>query len=276
MFSRKSVIIIAIALLFTINIIMLSIGGTRYSSLAVRRVMISVIAPFQSLASRTIRFSGDIWRHYFQLVSVARENDRLKEQLAAARGSIIENKELELANSRLRNLLNFRKSMNFEMMACEVIAKDPSSIYRTVIIDKGETDGLCVGLPVVLPEGVVGQIIDVTRRNAKVLLVVDINSSVDALVQRTRARGVFKGTSRMGKMDYVIWKDDVTVGDMVISSGCDGVFPKGLLLGRVVGGKTDSAGIFQEVNVKPFVNFDKLEEVLVLLNPFVHEAVAEP
>ncbi len=276
MFSKKSVIIIALIVLFTVNAIMLSVSGTRYSSLAVRRVMFSIIAPFQEIASRTIRFSEDLWRHYFYLVSVSKENDDLKKALKIAVSKNKKNVETAMANARLRNLLSFQKSMNAEMMACEVIAKDPSSIYKTVIINKGEVDGLRTGLPVVIPEGVVGQIIDVSPHYGKVLLVIDVNSSVDALVQRTRARGLFKGASqKMCRLDYVLWKEDVTVGDVVISSGSDGVFPKGLLLGQVVGRTKNVSGIFQEVNVQPFVDFEKLEEVLVVLNPPSHESATE-
>lgn len=276
MFSRKSVIIISVILVFTVNIIVLSVADTRYPSLAIRRVMISIIAPFQEIASRTIRFSEDLWRHYFDLVSVSKENDDLKKALEIAAAKNKDNVETALSNVRLRNLLNFQQSMNSEMMACEVIAKDPSSIYKTVIIDKGEAAGLKTGLPVVIPEGVVGQIIDVSHHFAKVLLVIDVNSSVDALVQRTRARGSLKGASqKLCRLDYVLWKDDVKVGDVVISSGSDGVFPKGLLLGQVAGGTAYSSGIFQEVNVRPFVNFEKLEEVLVILNPPAQEPATE-
>lgn len=268
MFSRKSAIIFALIVIFTVNVIMLSVVGTRYSSLAARRLVISMIAPFQRFAASTIRFSEDLWRHYFCLVSVSKENDALKKELAAAVKKNKEYVETTMANARLRKLLSFQKSMNADMVACEVIAKDPFSVYQTIIIDKGGADGLETGLPVVVPAGVVGQIIDVAPHYAKVLLVVDANSAVDALIQRTRARGVIKGASQhLCRLDYVLWKDDVTVGDVVISSGLDGVFPKGLLLGKVVGGEKTNSGIFQDVHVQPFVNFEKLEEVLVIRNP---------
>jgi rod shape-determining protein MreC len=276
MFSKKSVIIIAVIVVFTVNVIMLSVAGTRYSSLAVRKIMISIMAPFQEITSRTIRYSQDLWRHYFYLVSVSRENDDLKKALNLAVGNNKDNIETALANARLRNLLSFQKSMNSEMVACEVIAKDPTSIYKTVLIDKGGTAGLKTGLPVVISEGVVGQIINVSPHYAKVLLVIDVNSSVDALVQRTRARGLLKGASlALCRLDYVSWKDDVILGDIIVSSGSDGVFPKGLLLGQVVGGEKHATGIFQEVSVRPFVDFEKLEEVLVILNPPVYESENE-
>jgi rod shape-determining protein MreC len=276
MFSKKSVIIIGVAVLMIVNLIVLSVAGTHYSAISPRKIMISMVAPFQEIAFQSIRFTKNLWRHYFFLASVARENEALKRNLRAAVEKNKDKIEVELSNSRLRNLLKLKQSINFEMAACEVIAKDPSSVFKTVIIDKGESDGLKVGLPVVAPEGIVGQIIQTAYHYAKVLLVIDGNSAVDAMVQRTRARGMIKGgAGSICRLDYVLWKDDVQIGDVVISSGLDGVFPKGLRLGSVSDIVRQHSGIFQEVSVTSFVNFEKLEEVMVLLNPRPEEPVTE-
>ncbi len=259
-----------------VNLIVLSVAGTHYSAISPRKIMISIVAPFQEIAFRSIRFTKNLWRHYFFLASVVRENEALKRNLRAAAEKNKDKIEVELSNSRLRNLLNLKQSMNLEMVACEVIAKDPSSVFKTVIIDKGESDGLKVGLPVVAPEGIIGQIIQTAYHYAKVLLVIDGNSAVDAMVQRTRARGMVKGGSQgICRLDYVLWKDDVQIGDVVISSGLDGVFPKGLRLGSVSDIVRQHSGIFQDVSVRSFVNFEKLEEVMVLLTPRPIEPVTE-
>ncbi|MBW2365959.1 MAG: rod shape-determining protein MreC [Deltaproteobacteria bacterium] len=130
------------------------------------------------------------------------------------------------------------------------------------------SDGLKKGLPVIIPEGIAGHITEVTSHYAKVLLIFDQNSAVDAFVQRTRARGIVKGeTTGRCVLKYVLQKHDIRVGDTVVSSGWDGVFPKGLRIGYVSKVVKRTSGIFQEIKVTPYVDFDNLEEVLVILNP---------
>ena len=268
MFSRNSVIIISVVFLITANIIALSVVEEPYISSWPGKIVMSLVSPFQEITTRAIRFSRNIWRHYFFLVSASKENDQLKKALKIVIEKNKDKIEVDIVNERLRRLLNFKKSINSEMMACEVISKDPSTAIRTIIINKGESDGLKRAMPVVIPEGIVGRIMEVSNHYSKVLLMIDANSSVDALVQRTRARGIVKGTAYGScRLDYVLWRDDVQVNDVVISSGLDGIYPKALRLGKVSSIAKNNSGIFQEVNVKPFVDFEKLEEVLVLLNP---------
>ncbi len=276
MFSKNSVIIIAVVFLFTANIIALTLADDPYPSTWPGKILISVISPFQEITDKTLRFVEGVWRNYFSLVSASRENERLKKALTIALEKNKDRIEVELSNLRLRNLLNFKNTMNMEALACEVIAKDPSALIRTVIINKGEMDGLSQGMPVVVPEGVVGRIIELSGHYAKVLLAVDINSGVDALIQRTRARGIVKGAIYGNcRLDYVIWREDVKKEDVVISSGLDGVYPKGFRLGRVSDIVKNNSGIFQEIIVEPFVDFEKLEEVLVLLNPPLYQFATE-
>jgi rod shape-determining protein MreC len=160
--------------------------------------------------------------------------------------------------------------------AAEVIGKDPSPWFKTIIIDKGKDDGVGKGMAVVIPEGIAGQIMDVSSRYSKVLLIIDPNSAVDVMVQRTRARGIIKGgPAGRCHIKYVLRKQDVSVGDQIISSGLDGVFPKGLAVGHVSGVIKRNSGIFQEVTVTPHIDFEKLEEVLVVLDHTKHEYVSE-
>ena len=277
MFSRNSVIIIVVVVFLAINIVAISVLDNRMVSLGPSRIMITLFSPFQKMVSGSIGFFEDIWRNYFNLVSVSMENDRLRKQLEIAKNKLVDAVEIELANERLRSLLHFQKSTRLKMLASEVIAKDPSAMFQTMMIDKGEQSGLKVGLPVVLPEGIVGQIIEVAPHYAKVLLVTDSNSSVDALVQRTRARGVVKG-STFGdcRLVYVLRKYEVNKGDILISSGLDGVYPKGIRVGHVASVVKRNSGVFQTVEVEPYVNFDKLEEVLIITNAPRHVLKALP
>jgi len=277
MFSRTSVIIIFIVVLLAINIIGVSMVDERKLPFDTGRVVIASISPFQKLMDKTSDHCKNVWRHYFQLVSVSEENDQLRNQIRLLENKLAESSEIELANLRLRKLLIFKERTNMQMLASSVIAKDPSALFKTVMINKGRQNGLSSGLPVVLPEGIVGQIISVAENYSKVLLITDGNSAVDALVQRTRARGLVKG-SALGdcRLAYALRKDDIQPGDILISSGLDGVFPKGLRLGVVKEVVQDSRGIFQDVTVSPYVDFEKIEEALVVLTPLQRDASANP
>jgi len=277
MFSKKMVIIVGIVVLIAVNLIVLSVNSRRYTTFGLERIAISFIAPFQELFTRTIRFTEDIWKHYFYLVTVSKENHALRERLNQAIGENNQFFETELANTRLRNLLNFQKTVLDRVIPAEVIAKDPSTWFKTVIIDKGSVDGLSKGLPVVMPQGIAGQVIEVSNHYAKVMLIIDRNSAVDALVQRTRARGLIKGESTAQcRLEYVLRKDDVRVGDIVVSSGLDGVYPKGLRIGQVSDLIDRDAEIFHEVLITPFVDFEKLEEVLVVLKRQDNDFASRP
>ncbi len=266
------VLIVGVIVLIAVNIIVLSVSNRRFTSFGLERIAISFISPFQELVTRTTRFTRDIWYQYFYLVSVTRQNQKLRTRLNQALEVNNQWQETELANSRLRNLLDFQKTISEMVVAAEVIGKDPSAWFKTVIIDKGRADGLTRGLPVVMPQGIAGQVVEVSNHYAKVMLIIDRNSAVDALVQRTRARGVIKGESTdRCHLDFVLRKNDVRVGDTVVSSGLDGVYPKGLRIGFVAEVIEHDADIFHEVIVTPFVDFEKIEEVLVVLEVQKHD-----
>ncbi|MBL0699396.1 MAG: rod shape-determining protein MreC [Desulfosarcina sp.] len=266
MFSKKTVVIIGLIIMIVANIVALSITS-RYPSHEYGRLSIFIMAPFQDAISNSLKFLESIWDNYFNLISVAKENKMLKKELSNA---IERNNfcyEAELSNIRLRHLLNFKKTLTDEVIAAEVIGKDPSAWFQTIIIDKGNADGILRGLPVVVPDGIAGQVTDVAAHYSKVLLITDGNSSVDTLVQRTRARGLLQGArSGLCILKYALRKEDVISRDTVVTSGLDGVFPKGLRIGYVSKVIKRNSGLFQEVDVTPYVDFEKLEEVMVILN----------
>jgi rod shape-determining protein MreC len=276
MFSKKMVMIVGVIVLIAVNIIVLSVSNRRYQSYGPGRIAISLIAPFQEAVSRSIRFVKDIWIHYFFLVETAKENDNYKKALSHSveRNNLY--KELKLSNTRLRSLLDFQKIITDKVIAAEVIGKDPSPWFKTIMINKGKDDGVKKGSAVVIPEGIVGQVAEVSAHNSKVLLIIDPNSAVDALVQRSRARGIIKGGfADRCVFKYVLRKKGIAVGDTVVSSGLDGVFLKGLPVGQVSSVVKPNSGIFQEVTVIPCVDFEKLEEVLIVLNPEKHNFQSE-
>lgn len=273
MFSKKVLIIAGITIMLIVSIVLLAATRQRHETTSRGGAAgIFIVAPIQDAFISTTRFVRNVWRHYFSLVTTAKENELLQRQLRQAVSENHRYREVLLANQRLRRLLNFHEEIQRQTFAAEVIAQDPSTWFRTVIIDKGVSDNVQRSMSVVVPEGVVGQVVDVSLGYAKVLLIIDPNSAIDALCQRTRARGIVKGgADKKCDFEYVLRKDDVRVGDVIISSGLDGVYPKGIRIGRVSSVVKRNAGIFQSVEIDPYVNFDKLEEVLVVTDTPHHQ-----
>jgi len=278
MFSKKMIMIVGAIILIAVNIIILSVNSQdRTPSTRIGQVALFFASPFQNLASDSIHLVQDIWRHYFNLVGVSKKNDSLVNELKAANEKNNRLRELELSHSRLQSLLEFKPNLERPVVAAVVVGKDPSPWLKTVVIDKGRDGGVQRGMPVVTPDGIAGLVIDTSDSYAKVLLIIDQNSALDALTQTTRARGIVKGESS-GKLrlDFVLRRHDITAGDIIITSGLDGVFPKGLRVGYVHEVIKPNSGIFQEVSVTPYVDFEKLEEVLVIIDTPNPEKFSEP
>ena len=266
MFSKKMMMIVGLIALVTISILTLSLSSREpYPAYGPGRIAISIVAPFQKMIVGTTRFFRDIWDHYFFLISVVEENEILHRELRQAKALNHQNQETLLANHRLRQLLALQKEIPRPMIAAQVVGKDPSPWFQTILVDKGVSDGVEKGQPVINPEGIVGLVIDATGHIAKVMLITDPNSSVDAIIHKNRSRGIVKGgTSGYCVLNFVLRKHDLTQGQIVISSGMDGIFPKGLPIGAVASIVKQEAGIFQDVTVRPYVDFERLEEVLIV------------
>ena len=235
-------------------------------------LVVGITAPVQKVVWGVIDGIGSIWRGYFYLVGLEKENQALKKELQDLKLQMNRYREADLANQRLRALLNFKKSIATPLLPAQLVAFDPSGWFQTILIDKGRNDGVVQDMAVVSAEGLVGRVIGVSNHHAKVLLILDGNSAVDAYVQRSRARGVLVGLGReLCLLKYVQRNEDVQVGDKVISSGMGGVFPKGLLVGTVQEVVRGSSGLFQRVEVEPAVNFSRLEEVMVVIQPPAEE-----
>lgn len=263
------------AVLIALYLIVFSFAYLRHASVgdAATRAALFFVSPLQTAVSATTKLMDNLWSHYFFLISVARENEELKKELALARARNNQCREMELTNDRLRTFVSLQEESPYVLEAARVIAKDASPWYKTIIISKGTSDGVEAGCPVVVPDGIVGHILSASAGSSKVLLIIDRNSSVDALVQRTRARGIAQGMARdLCRFDYALRKIDIKIGDAVVSSGFDGIYPKGLRIGSVSRIIRRNAGLFQEVELAPSVDFSKLEEVLIILNSSVPES----
>jgi rod shape-determining protein MreC len=269
MFSKRMILVALVIVLIAVNIILLTITGKHAQAPSgLGRGVLVVVSPFQKQFTVFFNAVKDTWNQYFYLVSKAKENQQLKKALGQSLQQLNRFSETELANDRLRHLLGFEKEIPRPMIAAQVVGRDPSAWSKTIIVDKGTQDSVRQGAPVVIPEGIVGVVIEASTRYAKVLLLIDPNSAVDALVQQTRARGIVKGGGGdFCVFDYVLRKHEISVGDIVISSGLDGVFPKGFRVGRISEIVRQNAGIFQKVSVTPYVDFEILEEVFIIAEP---------
>jgi rod shape-determining protein MreC len=193
------------------------------------------------------------------------ENERLRQRIMELEGERNRLLEAEATNRRLQQLLDFRAQLPAGGITASVIALSASPWFRSCMLDKGSADGIRKGMAVLTPLGALGRVIEVSSQTAKVLLVTDPNSGVDVVVQRTRARGIVSGSLENGPiMKYVKHGEDIQVADRLVTSGLDGVFPKGILVATVTAVRKQTVGLFQQINVLPAVTLDTTEQVLVV------------
>ncbi len=260
--------IIFVALLFLVALIMLSYN-TRHDDGGgfIRKIIMEAAAPFQKLAHVTVKSVGNSWDRYVSLVGLVEENKKLTKTISELEAELLFYKEGYSETQRLRKLLALKESLGYSFIAARVIAREQGALSKTIIIDKGSFDGLKSGMPVIAPPGLVGRVVHVSWNVAKVLLIIDENSNVDVLLDRTRVQGIFSGAGlRGGKLKYIIKNQDVVSSDIVISSGMGGVFPKGLFVGQVRDVEKPDTELFLNISVTPYIDFSKLEEVLVLVS----------
>jgi rod shape-determining protein MreC len=222
------------------------------------------MAPLQRLGSTVTGSVADVWRDAAAIFRRRAELDWLYERIATLEERTVRLEEAEQENQRLRELLTFRERLAGEVLPAAIVGRDATGLARTLTIDRGERDGVVKGAAVLSPAGIVGQVFLVGATAARVLLITDHNSGVDAIVQRTRARGIVEGAVTEGcGLKFVKRTEDLQAGDVVVTAGVDGIFPRGLPIGQLTSVDKRGQGLFQYATVRPFVDFDRLEEVLV-------------
>jgi rod shape-determining protein MreC len=207
------------------------------------------------------------WQNYFALQQVREENERLTRQLGDLQVRLQEERGRAEQSQALQKLLDLKTNTQLSTTGANVIAGGASPEFRTITIDKGTGEGLRADMAVIAPAGVVGRVIQPSSRAAKVQLLIDRNAAAGALIERTRAQGVVVGTgSDMLRMDYVAGSADIKAGDAVVTSGIDGIYPKGFVIGQIQSVKR-GAGEYSSIVIKPAVDFTSLEAVLIVLTP---------
>ncbi len=235
------------------------------------RLGLKALGPWSEGASEGGFGLRRLWHKYLWLVGVAEENERLRKEVLRLEAEVARLKEEEMAYRRLAKLLKVSAPFGDQVVVARIIGKPLGSWQAMVVIDKGLKDGVLPEMPVLSASprkgaALVGQVVAAEDHYAKVLLLLDPSSAVDVLVQRSRQRGILRGQGkRVCLLDYVPAEADVRENDLVVTSGFDGLYPKGILVGRVkkiYPGRLK--GLFRPIEVEPAVNFEALEEVVVL------------
>jgi rod shape-determining protein MreC len=234
------------------------------------RVVDTMFLPLQRSYLAVTNELRRTWEHYIWLIGVAGERDELLSRLRELEAKNSQLIELESENNRLRGLLNVTTSNSWDGVSAVVIGRDHSNWVREVTINKGSSAGIRRGQPVMDGHGIVGQVITVAENSSRILLITDSSSAIDAIVQSCRASGVVEGGlgSSTTVLRYIMKSKDypVRIGDRVIASGLDGVYPKGALVGVVKKVDANSSGMYQYIEIQPSADVERLENVVVLTN----------
>jgi rod shape-determining protein MreC len=266
-FFRNYKIIIFIVILLAAILIVLSYNLKQKSPAGlIKKVVLEVAAPVQNVLNASVKSVSDTWSRYLFLVGIEEETKNLKKKINDLKAQLILYQEGYLEAERLRTLLALKDDYKFKFVAARVIGREQVALSKTVLINKGTAHGLNAGMPVLAGSGLVGRVMDVSWHAAKVLLLIDESSNIDVIVQRNRIQGIIRGAGFRGYvLKYISKTQDVEEGDVIVSSGISGVFPKGLMIGEVNHIDKQEAGLFLKINVAPAIDFSKLEEVLVLI-----------
>ena len=209
----------------------------------------------------------DVWTGYVQLRDVRKENAVLRQDVASLELRLQEERAFARRARSLEQLLDLREVVELRTVGARIIAADATPWFRTITVDRGSGDGVRSDLAVIAPKGVVGRVVGLPGvRASKVQLLIDRNAAAGALIERTRAAGVVVGSDDETalRMEYVSNLEDVHVGDAVITSGIDGIYPKGFVIGSV-GAVWRGSGLYKVIRVDPVVDFTQLEDVLIVM-----------
>lgn len=252
---KKKIIIIVSSVCFFVLILSFSVSFLREPSLGILE------PPLQLFTLIQREFQGLIFYHRNLIL-----NEKLKREVDYLHNKLSQQQEVVLENSRLKDLLSFKGDSTYKLIAAKVIARSADSWTSNIIIDKGRISGIKRSMVVVNFLGLVGKIIEAQESTAKVLLISDPSLSVSAIVQRSRQEGLVCGT--LGShliMKYLPEEADIQIGDAVITSGFNDVYPKGVIIGTVISIGNEFSGLSRFAIIKPAVNLSNIEEVLIIV-----------
>jgi len=256
------------ALLLTTLVLML--GDRRAQQQSAERswlanALLEISVPIQKAIDWPARRLRAAWGHYADLVDVREENQRLEKRLRDLEEDKLQLEEALVASGHLERIARMRKDFEVPLLPTEVVGQDVSPWFRSLLLDRGNRDQVRTGMPVVSGRGLVGVIAATTPHASRAMLLLDRRSRVDAIIQRSRARGIVRGAGS-GSLEFVfmVRGDDVETGDVVITSGVGGVYPRGLRVGVVTQVRKGDSDLLHTATVHPAVDFGRLEQVFVM------------
>ena len=267
--ARRSRLLLAGLIVGHLIVISQQVDGGGGSSL-LERLIFNVLTPPQRAVAAGLRGIQAAWAGYVDLRGVRRRNEELAGRVASLEADLENERQRAAEAERLGEMLELKKALPLQTVAAQVIARDGLPWFRTLTLDRGTSAGIALNAAVLSTTGVVGRVVAVGPAAARVQLLLDRDSGVAVLSERSRVTGIVAGqvgVEGAGKTDltmkYVSSLADVVVGDRILTSGLDQIYPKGLVVGRVrsVGAP---AGLFKEVVVAPSARFDQIETVLVV------------
>ncbi|MDU2066040.1 MAG: rod shape-determining protein MreC [Sporomusaceae bacterium] len=269
-FGKKTIVLVVI--LCTILLLASASVHKKFQFSFMDQALTTVLSPFEYVFSQV----GYGIRHTVaattEIFTVYQENQRLKSEIEASRQQNADMTEITAENDRLKLMLDYKKqATQFDLVAATVIARDPGTWTSIIVINKGTNDGLTKDMPVVTPQGLVGNVVQVFGSTAKVQLLLDPRSAVGALNQRSESRvaGIVEGSGanhNAPRMVNLSRDADIVAGDHIVTSGFGGLYPKGISVGDVIDIANDEGGLLKYAVLKPAVDFDRLEEVFIIVH----------
>ncbi len=259
---------VLLLLVFLMVALLLLPESRQESLMVIGRPMAAVIAvPLRVMEAANQTIDATMNR-YLALQHIREDNRDLRQHLARLQEENARLRESAVATTRLLDLLELQEQLPYPTVAAQVIGRDPTNWYRSIVINKGRKDGLAADMGVVTPAGAVGRIVKAYDRFAIVLLLIDLNNAITGLVQRTRDEGIVEGTEKgLARIKYLPLLSTVKVGDQVVTSGLAGGFPRGLPIGTIARIERREAELFLSAEIEPYADFKKIEEVLVITAP---------
>lgn len=224
-----------------------------------------IAGPTLKLIGKPANLVGYLFDTYINLIDTKKENVELKKKLDILQLENQKISEFDKENKRLKSILKLAEQHPNKMIAARVIGEDIKNWFRCIIIDKGRDSGVTEKMPIITPKGLVGQAVEINKWHSKIMILNDTNSSVDVYVEGKNTRGILEGTGQTTlKLKYILKNDDTAIGDKLITSGKDSIYPKGLPTGIIITVNRNNSGIFADIDVMPFNNYKRLDEVLII------------
>lgn len=230
-------------------------------------LVLEVVYPIQQLVSIPAGSIAEVWNGYINLIDVGADNERLLEEVAKLEEENLQYREALVASGHLQRIAAMRSDFEVPMLPAQVVGLDISLWFRSVVVDRGQSHGVNAGNPIITNGGVAGLVTAASDHAAKAMLLLDRQSAVDGVVQRSRTRGVVRGNGSGNlEFEFVAQGGDINTGDIIITSGLDAVYPKGLRIGVVEEIRERGGDFIQVAVLTPAVDFERLEQVFVMFH----------